>query len=265
MLLIENLEICFDDGRDVVRAVNGISFELLSGESLAIIGESGSGKTVSALSILDLVPPSGKVVRGRMLYRGKDLRQLPREHLSRIRGDKIAMVCQSPLSCLCPVFTVRSHLTSILRRLYPEMGRLSRYHKILELVKATGLMEERNVLSSYPFELSGGLAQKVQIAMAIAGRPDVLIVDEPTSDLDVVSQGQVLGILRDLRDRLGFSIVLITHNVAIAHPLCDKVIVMKEGRIVEEGSTLNTLTNPQTDYTRRLIEASRLLSWSSPV
>ncbi len=238
-------------------AVDDVSFAVGVGETLAIVGESGSGKSVTALAMTRLLPePPTRYAGGEILLAGRNLLALPERELRRVRGGQIAYVFQDPMTSLNPVLTVRRQLAEVLALHRPDVGR-GRRAQDAEIVRAlaeVGITEPEKRLRAYPHELSGGMAQRVMIAMALACRPQVLIADEPTTALDATVQRQIMDLFRELRGRLGMSIVLITHNFGILGGLADRVAVMFRGRLVEEGRTEDVLQNPRHPYTRALID-----------
>ena len=248
LLEVKNLQINFGD----TCAVKGIDFSIAENDSVAIVGESGSGKTVSAMSLTKLLPPSPICdVKGEILYRGKDINKLSSSQLRKIRGKEIAYIFQEPSTSLNPVFTVGYQIAEAVKLHFPEEKDVrSKVVKSLELVGITNAQERYN---SYPHELSGGMQQRVMIAMALACNPSLLVADEPTTALDVTIQKQIIELLKDVRNRTGMSLLLITHNFGIISELCKHVIVMFRGEIVERGFSSDVLNNPQHPYTKALI------------
>ena len=248
LLEVKNLQINFGD----TCAVKGIDFSIAENDSVAIVGESGSGKTVSAMSLTKLLPPPPICdVNGEILYRGKDINKLSSSQLRKIRGKEIAYIFQEPSTSLNPVFTVGYQIAEAVKLHFPEEKDVrSKVVKSLELVGITNAQERYN---SYPHELSGGMQQRVMIAMALACNPSLLVADEPTTALDVTIQKQIIELLKDVRNRTGMSLLLITHNFGIISELCKHVIVMFRGEIVERGLSSDVLNNPQHPYTKALI------------
>jgi ABC-type dipeptide/oligopeptide/nickel transport system ATPase component len=252
LLEVQNLKITFitEDGR--VEAVKGVSFSVEQGEMVALVGESGSGKSVTALSLARLVPsPPANYDDGKIIFQGKDLFSMTKKQLQDIRGGKIAYVFQEPSSSLNPVFRVRNQIAEAIRLHRSDVADIRA--EISELLTLVGIREPVRVMESYPHQLSGGMQQRVMIAMAIACRPSLLVADEPTTALDVTIQAQILDLLRELRQKLGMAVLLITHNFAIVSNLADRVLVMYRGKIVEQGSAKEVLKNPQHPYTKALL------------
>jgi peptide/nickel transport system ATP-binding protein len=235
--------------------VQDLSFSLHRGETLAIAGESGSGKSITSLAIMGLLPPPAvRVTGGRVLLSGQDLTALPEADLRAIRGDRIAMIFQEPMTSLNPVMTVGAQLVEAIRAHEP-VTRAEAHKRAVDALKAVRLSEPERRLRQYPHELSGGMRQRVMIAMALALRPEVLIADEPTTALDVTVQREVLDLLRDLQRDLGTAIILITHDMGVVAEMADRVIVMRQGRQVETATTADLFARPQADYTRALLAA----------
>jgi ABC-type dipeptide/oligopeptide/nickel transport system ATPase component len=238
-------------------AVDDVSYRLADGATLAVVGESGSGKSVSALALTRLLPePPARYERGEVLLDGRDLLTLPERELRRVRGGQIAYVFQDPATSLNPVFTVRQQMAEVLALHRPDLPR-DRRARDAEIVRALAevrIAQPAQRLGAYPHELSGGMAQRVSIAMALASRPRLLVADEPTTALDATVQKQIMDLLRELKASRGMSILLITHNFSIIGGLADEVAVMFRGRIVETGKTEDVLRAPQHPYTRALID-----------
>ncbi|MBO5255137.1 MAG: ABC transporter ATP-binding protein [Opitutales bacterium] len=248
LLEVKNLQINFGE----TCAVKGVDFSIAENDSVAIVGESGSGKTVSAMSLTKLLPPPPICdVRGEIFYRGKDINKLTSSQLRKIRGKEIAHIFQEPSTSLNPVFTVGYQIAEAVKLHFPdEKDVRGKVVKSLELVGIANAQERYN---SYPHELSGGMQQRVMIAMALACNPSLLVADEPTTALDVTIQKQIIELLKDVRNRTGMSLLLITHNFGIISELCKHVIVMFRGEIVERGFSSDVLNNPQHPYTKALI------------
>lgn len=253
VLKIENLKTHFFTSEGVAQAVDGISFELNKGETLGIVGESGCGKSMTSLSILGLVPkPPGKIVDGKIELYGKDLVTMSERELRSIRGKKISMIFQEPMTSLNPVLTVGEQIAETLR-LHENLSKKAAWDKAVEMLKIVGIPSPEKRVKQEPYQLSGGMRQRVMIAMAIACNPDVLIADEPTTALDVTIQAQILEILKELQQRLGMSIIFITHDLGVVAEICTKVAVMYAGQIIEEGATKSLFKEPLHPYTRGLI------------
>ncbi len=262
MLDVRHLTIRFAGGTDgsapaARPAVDDVNFRIDDGATLAVVGESGSGKSVTALALTRLLPePPARYERGEVWLDGRDLLTLGAEELRRVRGGQIAYVFQDPATSLNPVFTVRQQMAEVLALHRPDLGR-DRRTQDEEMVRALAEVRITNPaqrLQAYPHELSGGMAQRVMIAMALACRPKLLVADEPTTALDATVQKQIMDLLRELKAKLGMSILLITHNFSIIGGLADQVAVMFRGRIVESGPTADVLSAPQHPYTRALID-----------
>ena len=238
---------------DPVRAVDGVDFSISSGEIVALVGESGSGKSISALSLANLIPqPAGRIVGGTVNFLGQETSSLKDSELRKIRGDKISYIFQEPATSLNPVFAVGWQIGEALRL---HRKGLDVKGEVLRLLDSVGLPDPARAAKAYPHELSGGMQQRVMIAMALACDPDLLVADEPTTALDVTVQKQILELLVDLRNSRGLSILLITHNLGIVADVADRVYVMNKGKIVETGETRPVLTRPQHEYTQKLLAA----------
>jgi oligopeptide/dipeptide ABC transporter ATP-binding protein len=232
--------------------VDGVDFHVNRGEVLGLVGESGCGKSVTSFSILRLVGVPGKVVAGEVVFDGRDLLKLSEGDMEAIRGNRISMIFQQPTSCLNPVFRVGDQLSEVLE-IHQALGKSVGRARAVELLKMVGIPEPTKRVDSYPHELSGGMAQRVMIAMALACLPELLIADEPTTALDVTIQAQILDLLRNLRTEMGTAIILITHDLGIVAEMCERVAVMYAGRIVEEASVEAIFEAPRHPYTVGLI------------
>ena len=241
-----------DDG--VVQAVDDISFDLHAGETLGIVGESGCGKSVTALSILRLVQEPGRIVAGQILFRGDDLVTMPEEEVRHIRGKDIAMIFQDPLSSLNPVLRVGFQIAEAIEAHERIPGKVA-LGRAVQLLKQVRIPAAESRVRDYPHQFSGGMRQRAMIAMALANSPSILIADEPTTALDVTVQAQILELLRDLNEDLKTAIILITHNMGVVAGLCSRVIVMYAGRIVEHGPVERIFKNPQHPYTWSLLQS----------
>ena len=255
LLTADNLSVYFGSGEREIRAVRNISFEIGRGETLALVGESGSGKSVSALSILQLLPyPLARHPGGSIRFAGEELIGCPEVALRGVRGNRIAMIFQEPMTSLNPLHTIEKQIGEILK-VHKGLGRTEARSRIVDLLNQVGLPEAESRLQAYPHQLSGGQRQRVMIAMALANDPELLIADEPTTALDVTIQAQILKLLKDLQRERGMSILLITHDIGIVRKVSDRVAVMTDGEIVETGPTAEIFENPQHDYTRHLLAA----------
>ncbi|MES2705949.1 MAG: ABC transporter ATP-binding protein [Verrucomicrobiota bacterium] len=253
LLEVENLHISFRSPRGVITpAVEGLTFQLEKGEALAVVGESGSGKSVSALALARLLPEPPAVITGSIRLDGQEVLRLSGESLRKIRGRRIAYIFQEPSSALNPVFSIRSQLAEVITTHRPEVTDIEA--ECLLWLTEVGITDPARRLDDYPHQLSGGMQQRVMIAMALAGRPDLLVADEPTTALDVTIQKQVIELLADLKRRHGMAVLIITHNFGIIRGIADRVAVMFRGKLVESGPVNEVLTAPQHPYTRALID-----------
>ena len=255
MLEVHNLVTRFHTPEGTVFAVNGISYHIDEGETLAVVGESGCGKSVSMLSILGLIPvPPGEIASGRALYSGIDLLKIPERELERIRGKQISMIFQDPMTSLNPVLTIRRQLTETLC-VHENMTKETAQQKAVTLLEWVGIPDASRRLDNYPHQFSGGMRQRVMIAMALSCNPRLLIADEPTTALDVTIQAQIVELVVRLREQMGMSIIWITHDLGVVAGLADRVIVMYAGYIVEEADVNSLYDNPQHPYTLALLGA----------
>ena len=252
ILEVRNLATSFYTRTGVVRAVTGVDFNVRRGEIVGLVGESGCGKSVTSLSILGLIAPPGRVESGEVLFDGKNLRTLSGTQLRSLRGDRVAMIFQQPQSSLNPVLDVGFQLAEVLE-IHRNMRRRAARDRALELLRMVGIPDPKRRLKSYPFEMSGGMAQRVMIAMALACEPELLIADEPTTALDVTIQAQILDLMRRLQRETGTAIILITHDLGVVAEMCDRVAVMYAGEIVEQTDTPTLFRKPQHPYTQGLI------------
>ena len=260
LLSVKGLAVDFRQAGRVTHAVRGVSFDIARGETVALVGESGSGKSVTALSILKLLPyPPAEHPSGEIWFKGENLMDEDERDLRRVRGNDITMVFQEPMSSLNPLHTVERQIGEILK-IHQGMSDTAARKRVIELLTQVGIREPETRLGSYPHQLSGGQRQRVMIAMALANDPDLLIADEPTTALDVTVQAQILKLLKELQDKHGMAILLITHDLGIVRKVADRVCVMTQGQIVEQGVTGDVYDNPQHDYTRHLLAAEPLRS-----
>ncbi|MGM9968093.1 MULTISPECIES: ABC transporter ATP-binding protein [unclassified Rummeliibacillus] len=256
LLQVRELETTFftDDG--AIPAVDHISFSLKEGEILGIVGESGCGKSVTSLSIMGLVPsPPGKITSGEILLDGKDLTKLSQKEMRKIRGQEIAMIFQEPMTSLNPLFTIGNQLTEAILIHHKSWSKKKASARAVEMMKLVGLPRAEELLKEYPHQLSGGMRQRVMIAMALVCDPKILIADEPTTALDVTIQAQILQLMKDLNVRLNTAVMLITHDLGVVAETCERVIVMYNGQIVEEGPVELIFKNPEHPYTKGLIHS----------
>jgi len=255
VLEIKDLKTYFFTYEGVAKAVDGVSCQLAQGEPLGVVGESGCGKSVTALSILRLIPvPPGKVVGGEILFRGRNLLDLPEDEMRRIRGNRISMIFQEPMTSLNPVFTVGNQIQETFK-LHQGLSQNESLEKTVEMLKFVNIPAPEKCVKRYPHELSGGMRQRVMIAMALACNPEILIADEPTTALDVTIQAQILDLMTRLKEELGMAIILITHNLGVIAETVKRVIVMYAGKIVEEAKTKALFENPQHPYTMGLLKS----------
>ncbi len=253
LLDIRNLAIDFATENGTVEAVKGISFTVAEGETLAIVGESGSGKSVTGLALTRLLPEPPAVYRtGEILLNGRDVLKMPPRELRDIRGNKIAYIFQEPSTSLNPVFTIRNQIAEAIQLHRPDVRDIDA--EVIQYLDLVGIVDPAKRLHDYPHQLSGGMQQRVMIAMALSCQPELLVADEPTTALDVTIQAQIMDQLRDLKKRVRMAIILITHNFGIISGIADHVAVMFRGKIVEYGPTHEVLANPQHPYTKALIQ-----------
>ncbi|MBM3779164.1 MAG: ABC transporter ATP-binding protein [Acidimicrobiia bacterium] len=253
LLDIQNLSVGFDTDAGLLRAVDGVSLSVEAGRTLGLVGESGCGKSVTAASILRLVPsPPGRILGGSIRFDGVDILRLPGDELAAIRGQRISMIFQDPMTSLNPVFTVERQLGEVLALRF-GMDKAAARTRSVEMLRTVGIAEPETRLRSYPHELSGGMKQRVMIAMALLCEPKLLIADEPTTALDVTIQAQILQLIRDLQRRTGTAVIFITHDMGVVAEMCDEVAVMYAGRIVEQGDVVPIYEASEHPYTRGLL------------
>jgi peptide/nickel transport system ATP-binding protein len=250
LLKVENLRTVFGP----VVAVNDVSFEIRKGETLGLVGESGSGKSVTAFSIIRLLQEPGRIDSGRIFFRGKDLRALPEEEMRQVRGAGIGFVFQEPMSALNPVMKVGAHIAEALM-VHGLASRGEARGRAVELLRAVRIVDPERRVDDYPHQLSGGMRQRVMMAVALACRPPLVIADEPTTALDVTVQAQILDLLRDMKRQFDLSLLLITHDFGVIAETADRVAVMYRGQIVEQGPVRDILRHPQHPYTRGLLDS----------
>jgi oligopeptide/dipeptide ABC transporter ATP-binding protein len=254
VLQIRGLRTSFDTPAGVLTAVAGVDLELRAGECVALVGESGSGKTATALSLLGLLPPTARIEAGEVWFEGRDLLQLSQEELRKVRGNRLAMIFQEPMTSLNPVFTIGDQIEEVLRW-HTELPRGQRRARVLELLELVGFPEPRAHARSYPHALSGGMRQRAMIAMALACNPVVLIADEPTTALDVTIQAQILALIRSLQERFQMAVLLITHDLGVVSETADRVVVLYAGRVAESGPARLVLGSPRHPYTAGLLRS----------
>jgi len=255
LLAVRDLSVSFAVEGAEVEAVRHVSFDIERGASMALVGESGSGKSVTALSIMQLLPyPKARHPSGSIRFQGEELIGAPDARMQRVRGDRIAMIFQEPMTSLNPLHTIEKQINEVLR-VHKHLSRRAAHARTLELLRLVGLPEAERRLDAYPHQLSGGQRQRVMIAMALANEPDLLIADEPTTALDVTIQAQILTLLAELRAKFGMALLLITHDLGVVRKMVERVCVMSAGEIVEAGATREIFESPQHPYTRRLLAA----------
>lgn len=250
ILDVRNLSIHFGSGEYLIKAVDDVSFRIAHGETVAVVGESGSGKSISALALTRLVPRAARYEGGQILFHGEDLLQLSPPALRRIRGRRISYIFQEPMVSFNPVFTIGWQIKEALALHRKDLNRREEVARLLDLVHLPPRMAK-----AYPHQMSGGQLQRCMIAMALACSPDLLVADEPTTALDVTVQRGILNLIAELSEKVGLSVLMITHNFGIVGDLADRVYVMQTGKVVEEGTTKNILYNPQHVYTKKLMAA----------
>ncbi|GAL30210.1 oligopeptide transport system permease protein OppB [Vibrio variabilis] len=254
ILSVRDLAVSFHDDDDCREVLHGVNFDLKAGRTLGIVGESGSGKSVTAMSIMGLLPkPYGVVTKGRISYRDTDLLKLEPSQMYSMRGDRISIIFQDPMTALNPVQTVGKQLNEVLELHRPELSKSERKATCLDMLKRVRIPLPEARLNEYPHNLSGGMRQRVMIAMALACKPDILICDEPTTALDVTVQASILALMQELQQETGMSMIFITHDLGVVAEICDDVAVMFAGRIVEQADVFELFDHPKHPYTERLL------------
>ena len=254
LLEVKELRTSFFTDAGEVKAVDGISFQLDRGKVLGIVGESGSGKSVTAYSIMQILAPTGKIIGGSVKLDGQELVNAGEKVLRTVRGNKISIIFQDPMTSLNPTYTVGHQLMEAIL-LHTKRNRQQARERALEMLRLVNINQPEKRLKQYPFELSGGMRQRVMIAMALACEPDILIADEPTTALDVTIQAQILDLMRDLQKQLGMAIIMITHDLGVVAQMCDEVVVMYAGSICEQGTADEIFYNPRHEYTKGLMRS----------
>ena len=255
LLEVKDLRVSFFTPAGEVKAVGGISYELNDGEVMGIVGESGSGKSVEAYSIIGLLQSPGKVVGGSILFEGENVLEFSEQRMRSFRGNEVSMIFQSPMTCLNPVYTIGNQLIEALRCHNEEVTHKEAYDRAREMLELVGIHDSARRMKQYPHELSGGMRQRVMIAMGLICSPKLLIADEPTTALDVTIQAQILELMKDIRQKTGMAIIFITHNLGVVADICDKISVMYAGKIVEQGSVDEIFYNPSHPYTKGLLRS----------
>lgn len=254
VLSVKNLETEFLTDNGPVQVLHGVSFDVKKGRTLGLVGESGCGKSVTSMSIMGLLPkPYGRVVGGEILYRGKDLVSLPAEEMYAMRGDRISIIFQDPMTALNPVHTVGKQIMEVLELHRPELAKTEQRQYAMKMLEKVKIPMPEKRIDEYPHNLSGGMRQRVMIAMALACKPDILICDEPTTALDVTVQASILELMRELQEETGMAMIFITHDLGVVAEICDDVAVMYGGKIVEKADVFDLFDNPQHPYTKRLM------------
>ena len=255
---LKDLQTHFQTEEGTVKAVNHVSFSVREGETVCVVGESGCGKSVTALSIMGLIAESGSVVGGDILYEGKSLLGMKEKELRSLRGNDIAMIFQEPMTSLNPVFTVGEQIVETLRE-HELLSKNEAYKKAIELIRKVGVARADEIVHSYPHELSGGMLQRIMIAVALSCNPKLLIADEPTTALDVTIQAQILDLLRQVKEEFKTSILLITHDLGVVAEMADYVVVMYGGKVIEEAPVLEIFQNPKHPYTKGLLKSKPVM------
>lgn len=254
ILEVKDLHTSFFTDAGEVRAVNGISFNLEPGKTLGIVGESGSGKSVTAYSIMQILAETGKVVSGEVLFKGKDISKWDEKQMQELRGKKCSIIFQDPMTSLNPVFTIGNQLMEAIL-LHTDKDKKQARERAIEMLTLVGVNEPESRLKQYPHELSGGMRQRVMIAMALVCEPDILIADEPTTALDVTIQAQILELMQDLQKKLGMAIIMVTHDLGVIASMCDEILVMYGGRVCERGTADDIFYRPAHEYTKGLLRS----------
>jgi len=254
LLSVKDLHTSFFTDNGEVQAVNGVSFNLDAGKVLGIVGESGSGKSVTAYSVMQILADTGKITQGEVLYKGDNITKWGERQMRSFRGKCCSIIFQDPMTSLNPVFTVGNQIMEAILLHTEKRGQAAR-DRALEMLQLVGINEPDKRLKQYPYELSGGMRQRVMIAMALACEPDVLIADEPTTALDVTIQAQILELMQDLQKKMGMAIVMVTHDLGVIAEMCDEIIVMYGGRICERGTADEIFYNPKHEYTKGLLRS----------
>ena len=261
LLRVKNLTIGFEIENSSFEAVDSISFNINQGESIALVGESGCGKSISAMAIINLLPtPPAVIKNGEIIFENKNIFSLKEDELRKIRGRDIGIIFQEPMTSLNPTKTIGNQIGEVFKIHYPQLTKKDIKEKTISLLKKVGIPLAEERIDSYPHEFSGGMRQRVMIAMAIACNPKLLIADEPTTALDVTIQAQILDLIKNIQKEYGMSLLLITHNMGIVVNICDKIIIMYAGRIIESGTIINIFSNPLHPYTKGLLDSIPLLN-----
>lgn len=256
ILEVKDLVVEFKTDRGIIKAVNGVNFDVYKGKTIGIVGESGSGKSVSALAIMGLIPnPPGRIAGGQINFNGKSLVNMSAGEMRKIRGNKIAMIFQEPMTSLNPVFTIGNQIEEVVELHQPHLSKKEREAKAIDMLRLVGIPSPEKRVKEYPHQLSGGMRQRVMIAIALSCEPDILIADEPTTALDVTIQAQILELMKKLQKELGMGIILITHDLGVVAETCDAVAVMYCGQIVETADVKTLFNHPKHPYTKGLMDS----------
>lgn len=257
LIEIKDLKVYFHTDKGIVKSVNGVSFNINEGETIGIVGESGCGKSVTAMSLMKLLPTS-KIEGGEIIFQGKDILKMNENELMGIRGNEISMIFQEPMASLNPAFTVGNQIIEGIM-LHQDLSKEEAKKKVIDMIKLVEIPRAEEIYNSYPHELSGGMRQRIMIAMALSCNPKLLIADEPTTALDVTIQAQVLDIMKNIKEKLNTSIMMITHDLGVIAEMCDKVIVMYAGKIIEVAEVVELFKNPKHPYTIGLLKSKPTL------
>jgi oligopeptide/dipeptide ABC transporter ATP-binding protein len=254
LLEIRDLQVHFKTEEGVVPSVNGVTFSVSKGETLAVVGESGCGKSVTSLSIIGLISSPGEIVGGQVLFESRNLLELSRKELRKLRGNEISMIFQEPMTSLNPVFTIGNQIGEVIRQ-HQGLDKKKTREKSIEMLELVGIPRPEKVIDNFPHQLSGGMRQRVMIAMALSCNPKLLIADEPTTALDVTIQAQILELMKKLSKERDTGVVLVTHDLGVVAEMADRVVVMYAGRVVEEASVFELFSNPKHPYTKGLLKS----------
>ncbi|AVD37504.1 ABC transporter ATP-binding protein [Clostridioides difficile] len=257
LIEVKDLKVYFHTDKGIVKSVNGVSFNINEGETIGIVGESGCGKSVTAMSLMKLLPTS-KIEGGEIIFQGKDILKMNENELMRIRGNEISMIFQEPMTSLNPAFTVGSQIIEGIM-LHQDLSKEEAKKKVIDMIKLVEIPRAEEIYNSYPHELSGGMRQRIMIAMALSCNPKLLIADEPTTALDVTIQAQILDIMKNIKEKLNTSIMMITHDLGVVAEMCDKVVVMYAGKIIEVAEVVELFKNPKHPYTIGLLKSKPVL------
>ncbi|WP_419880975.1 ABC transporter ATP-binding protein [Peribacillus sp. B-H-3] len=258
LLEVNGLHTNFDTEGGTVRAVNDVSFSIRKGETVCLVGESGCGKSITSLSLMQLIPENGSITGGEVYFKGRNLLKLNKKEIRRIRGNEIGMIFQEPMTSLNPVFTIGEQMIEPLQE-HLLLSKKEAYKRAMELISLMGIPNPEKIINMHPHELSGGMLQRIMIAIAISCDPQLIIADEPTTALDVTIQAQILDILRNIKEKFQTSLLMITHDLGVVAEMADYVVVMYAGKVVEEGSVMDIFKNPKHPYTKGLLKAKPVI------